>query len=59
MIIKTISYMNYDECIVSEHKVIHNTFKRKKDKCVKGKNLYNEQWFFATEYTDFSFFPKN
>lgn len=50
--------MNYDECIVSEHKVIHNTFTKKKDECVKGGNLYNKKRFFATEYIDFSFFPK-
>jgi hypothetical protein len=60
VLLKTISYIDHDECIVSEHKVIYDTFIKKKDELasVKVKNLYDERWYFATEYTDFSFFPK-
>lgn len=55
---KVISYIDYDEYIVSEHNIFSSSIIKKKDEYVQINNLYNSLYYFATDYVDFQFLPK-
>ena len=58
VLLKVISYANYDKYIVSKHDILDEFFTKNKGKYVKINNLYNSLHYFATEYEDFQFLPK-
>ena len=58
VLLKTISYLNYDEYIISEHDIFCSSIIKQKDEYIKINNLYNTLHYFATDYVDFQFLPK-